>query len=265
MSGQLEDWQRQALQTEYKVCEQDNSGNFQGFWTLAAIFLGLSSAFFAGFIYAVIANKSLFNILLYQNEPRQTLTIGIIALIIGTANVVILRKLKGWHRRIMYNQGLNLSRMREIELDLDLAIYRGWRILAIDTWANILASDKRKKCDDQKWDKLKEKLKDGLDDEHIKKLDKREKEILGLLKQYFTEEGEAKRRHGKYELSSSSKHFPCILYTLMSLWVLLVIAAALLIIGISFWSIVGGIIVAIGVLITFAVLVHREQEHHLDQ
>jgi hypothetical protein len=83
---QLEDWQRQALLIEYQVCQEDNSANFQGFWTLAAIFIGLSSAFLAGLIYAVIANESVFSIILYHNDLKKTLTIGIIALIIGIRN-----------------------------------------------------------------------------------------------------------------------------------------------------------------------------------
>jgi hypothetical protein len=255
MSSQLEDWQRRALLTEYQVCQEDNSANFQGFWTLAAIFIGLSSAFLAGLIYAVIANKSLLSILLYHNEPQRTHVIVGIALAISIANVVILKNLKGWHRRIMFNQGVNLGRMREIELDLDLEMYRGWQIRAIDIWYDILKSDKRKQmtCDDQKWDKLKKKLEEGLDEKRHGKLDKRKGEILGLLDRYFSEEGKVSARYGKYELSSSRRHFPRILCTLMSLWVLVIVSALLA--SISVWSMLAGGLVAIVVLIAYAAVV----------
>ncbi len=183
---------------EYQVCEQDNAAIFQGFWTLAAIFIGLSSAFLAGLIYALIASKSLIDTMLTGNDPWETLVIGIIALVVSAANVVILRKLKGWHRRIMFNQRLNLRRMREIEVKLGMQ--KSLRVLAIENWQELeqeLNEFEREENNKDKFDKIKGEL---------------------------LEWRQRKRESKEYEPASSKKHFPCILYTLMSLWGLVIIA-----------------------------------------
>ena len=252
-SENLKESARQALLAEYQVCQEDNSANFQGFWSLAAIFFGLSSVFLAGLIYAVIANESLFSIMLYHNEPKKVLVVGIIALIIGIANVFILENLKGWRRRVMFNQGLNLGRMREIELDLNLEMYRAWQIQAINTWHDMLETDKEKKTAsaDQKWDSLKSKLGEGLDEESLKKLDERKDKILELLKRYFTEEGKVRSRHDKFEPSSSKKHFPFIQNTLLALWGL-VIGAALFAIGYLYLELLWAVIIGV---VAFAIVV----------
>jgi hypothetical protein len=218
--------ERQALLVEYQVCEEDNAANFQGFWTLAAIFLGLSSAFLAGFIYAVIANESLFSILLCRNDPSKTLLIGIIAIIIGVANVVILKKLKGWRKRIAFNQGEINRRMREIELQLGM-MQRGWRIYAIDRWYNDknLRDKKYTGVSEDVWKNLKPELqKDIIDSKTADRLDALLKDDLVRLIQRYFPKGRARDRD-KYETWSSGKHFPCILYTLMSLWVVVIAAA----------------------------------------
>jgi len=199
-----EEASEQALLTEYKVCEQDNAANFQGFWTLAAIFFGLTSVFLAGLIYAVIANESLFSIVLYHNEPKKTFVIGIIALIIGIANVVILRKLKGWHRRIMFNQGLNLRRMCEIEVLLGMR--KSLRVRGIEDWKELeqeLNEFEKEQKNKDKFEKIKRKLREWC---------------------------QRKRESKEYEPSSSRKHFPCILRTLMGLWGLVILGAIYIIV-----------------------------------
>ena len=191
--NQLTNEEKRALLVEYQVCEQDNAANFQGFWTLAAIFFGLSSVFLAGLIYAVIAN-----------EPQKTLVIGIIALVVSAANVFILWNINGWHRRIMFNQRLNLRRMREIEVKL--VMRKSLRVLGIE---------------DLK--KLKQELNEFEKEENDKdKFDKIRRELLEWCKH--------KRDCKEYEPTSSKKHFPRILCTLMSLWVLVITAATFLII-----------------------------------
>ena len=208
--------QEQIWLTEYQVCQEDNGAIFQGFWTLAAIFIGLSSAFLAGLIYAVIANKSLIDTMLTGNDPWKTLVIGIIALVVSAANVVILKKIKGWHGRIMLNQSVNRGRMLEIELILGMR--KEWQHLVLDRWYDIL-----KKKEDETWKNLKNKLKCKIDKKYHGKLYERKDEILGLIGKYF-KDGKVKDRPGKYKPSSSTKYFPCILYTLMSLWGLAIIA-----------------------------------------
>ncbi len=190
--------EEQAWLVEYKACQEDNSSIFQGFWTLAAIFIGLSSAFLAGLIYAVIANKSLIDTMLTGNDPWKTLVIGIIALVVSAANVIILRKLKGWHRRIMFNQRLNLRRMREIEVKVGMQ--KSLRVLAIENWQE-----------------LKQELNEFEREENNKdKFDKIKRELLEWCN--------CTKDCKEYEPPSSRKHFPCILYTLMSLWGVAIIA-----------------------------------------
>jgi hypothetical protein len=212
----------QALLTEYHVCEQDNVANTQGFWTLSAIFIGLSSAFLAGLIYAVITNKSILNLIQSQSTIKSTLTIGIIAIIIGIANLVILKKLKEWQTRIQFNLGINNRRMREI--DLILGTRKAWRIYAIDRWYEILKEKRwkdEKKNEQEKWDTLVTKFKDDIDPKYHKELHKLRVDTLELVEQYF-KNGRPINRNGKFEIWMSKKHFPCILHTLMSLWVLVI-------------------------------------------
>lgn len=217
----------EALLVEYQVCQEDNSAIFQGFWTLAAIFIGLSSVFFAGLIYAVIANESLLSILLCHNEPRKTVVIGVIALIIGIANVVILKKLKGWHKRIMLNQRVNLKRMLEIEFQLGMQ--RGWQHRAIDEWYKKCGGKKPTEDSEEVWKELKPLLEKEIDPrKSAGNLDTLKDDLVNLIQRYFPK-GHDKDRD-KYELPSSEKHFPCILYTMILLWVLVAVMAAFLII-----------------------------------
>lgn len=247
MNGnQLTPGEREALLLEYQVCEQDNAANFQGFWTLAAIFIGLSSALLAGLVYAVIANESLLNILLCNNDPPKTLVIGIIALIISIANVIIVEKLKGWHRRIMFNQGVINGRMRELELQLGV-MQRGWRIYAVDRWYDSFGDKEPTDKSDVVWEKLKPVLEKNVDPRSVDRLDILKGDLVRLIQQYFPKQ-QGKGDH-KYETWSSRKHFPWILYTLMSLWVLVI--ATVLFVGISVWNMLAGIIVATVIIITY--------------
>jgi hypothetical protein len=226
--------QKEVLLTEYSVCEQDNAANFQGYWTLAGIFIGVSSALLAGLIYGFLANESFLRGILF-NFNRKVISyeilFGVIALILALANITILKKLKGWHRRILQNQRINSGRMREIELELGMS--RSWKYVALDNWFKILKEDLsiETKSEPEKWDALKKELKQGLESKYHKKLEKQKDSILLLIKQYSEQNGKPKY---KYVSPSSKKHYPCILYTLMSLWVFVIAAVVFLIVDAYF-------------------------------
>ncbi len=80
-NGDITDEQRKILLIEYQVCEQDNDGNFQGYWTLAGIFIGVSSALLAGLIYGVMANDGSLRGILFHYNSKIALSVGLIALI----------------------------------------------------------------------------------------------------------------------------------------------------------------------------------------
>jgi hypothetical protein len=242
----------QALLAEYHVCEQDNVANTQGFWTLSAIFIGLSSAFLAGLIYAVITNKSILLLMQQsQSNDKSTIIIGAIAIIIGIANVVILQKLKEWQTRIQFNLGINNRRMREV--DLMLGTRKAWRIYAIDRWYEILKEKKweakkwedKGKSEQEKWNALEFKFRDGIDHKYHKELHKLRADTLELVEHYFIN-GKPINKNGKYEIWMSQKHFPWIIHTLMFLWVLVIITAVFLTISAYTswqWGIIGTTII----------------------
>jgi hypothetical protein len=97
----------------------------------------------------------------------------------------------------MFNQGLNLRRMREIEVKLGMR--KSLRILGIENWEELeqeLNEFEQKENNKDKFDQLKTEL---------------------------LEWRQRKRESKEYEPPSSKKHFPCILCTLMSLWGLVII------------------------------------------
>lgn len=242
----------EALLTEYQVCEADNAANFQGYWTLAAIFFGISSALLAGITYGVLSNEHLFNVLFCNNEPHKTLTAGVIAILLTIANIIILKKLKGWHTRAKFNQSVNLGRMTEIEFKLGMN--RWWRILVLDAWSDIekeknYKSDTESEFSEEKWEDLKNKIKKNYPKlgyhEEIGK--KHKKEAIQLINFYFSVKNKR-----KYASPSSEKYFPCILNTLMSLWVIVLALGVFLTVfayGRWWWGLLALVIGSIGYLI----------------
>jgi hypothetical protein len=225
--------EEQAWLTEYQVCEQDNASNFQGYWTLAAIFFGISSALLAGLIYGVLSNKSLFYILFYNDEPKKTFIVGTIAIVLALANIIILFKIKGWHRRIMYNQNNNSRRMREIELQLG-SMNREWRTYTIKKWTDRFGNKPSNECDEQIWQKLRSILVGELEDDLINKINSLQKPLVREIKNYFKD-----WKNKIYEHPSSRKHFPCILHTITFLWVIIISASIFLMITTYYYWMLG--------------------------
>ena len=227
----------QALLTEYQVCEQDNEANSQSYWTLAAIFIGLSTALLGGLLYAVITNDTLLNLLINMNETVTIRIVSIIALILGISMIIILQKLRGWLSRIQFNQRINQERMREIELELGMKME--WRKLAVNKW-NEISRCKRNKIDNprKRWSILRKKLKDEINPKYHTQLKELKEHLLYLV---------SNKSNRYYETRSSKKHFPWIIQTLMFLWVLIVTSALFSIIRMHtdwYWGFIAVVIVA---------------------
>ncbi len=133
---QLEDWHRQALLTEYQVCQQENSSNQLRFWTVAGIFIGVSSALFAGFLFGVLANDRLFRLFVKMiTEAGSGTKIWILRIIILVLSLVILSIfwfLRLWMRRVGFLCRINYERMRDIESRLGM--WQNWRIYGVDQY-----------------------------------------------------------------------------------------------------------------------------------
>jgi hypothetical protein len=221
MAEREKPWNYEALIEEYIVCEQDNAANFQGYWTLAAIFFGISSAILAGFIYGVLSNEHIFKALYNHEEPKMTLIIGLIAIILALANLVILKKLKGWHLRLLFNQQMNLKRMNEIEITLGLN--RWWRVPSADRYYECKGSK------EQKVDHVIKRLAEYSSDYEKIQL---KSNILKLIENLDFPRNfifrKSQQKKTIYEPPSSRKHFPFILHTIMFLWVLIIASAVLI-------------------------------------
>jgi len=257
--------QRQAWLTEYQVCSDNNISTGDTYWMVASIFFAISSGLLAAIIGGVLANDSLFNSLFCNNEPRKTLTVGIIALILAIANIIILKKLKGWQKRIRFNQSKGQERMREIELLFGMSYE--WRIHAIDKYHKWLECFKRKEsklCDKQIWKKVKRFLEkerneifnnfineDNLTEKSTKAFNKTLKEIENEIFLQCPKEKKCKRE-SDYEPPSSCKHYPWIINTIIALWVLvLVLSVFLIILAYPCWG-----LIILGIILILLLLIY---------
>ncbi len=132
----LQDWERQALLTEYQTCQQENSAESSSYWTLTSIFIGFSSALLGGLVYGVLSNKFLLQAILSKDadqlQNNEILLFGIITCLISIAVLFILYFLKRWLKRVSFLQQINFYRMRDIERDLGM--WASWRIHGVDHW-----------------------------------------------------------------------------------------------------------------------------------
>ena len=205
---------KEALLTEYEACQHDNDSSSLSYWTLAGIFIGVSSALLAGLIYGLLSNSILFQILLKvllresvpNSESRQIVALSIVILVLGAAIIIILKKLKQWLRRVRFLQQLNYERLREIELELGM--WKSWRVHSIDEWQDI---QRGKPCDNKIWNIIGNKLKENLNIKYSELLDKREYAVTELVKPPYP---------AKYERPTSRGVFNWILRTIISLWII---------------------------------------------
>ena len=121
---------RQTLLTEYQACQHDNSSTSLSYWTLAGIFIGVSSAVFGWLLYALISAAS------------QTFSLPIAISVVGGAIIAILYLLRRWLKRVQFLQAMNYERMREIEGEVGM--WKSTRIDALDRWDGLTDGEKTK-------------------------------------------------------------------------------------------------------------------------
>jgi len=202
----------EALLKEYEVCQQDINSTSSNYWTLAGIFIGVSSVLLAGIIYGVLANDNGFNAI--------DCTLRTLVTIFGVAIITILVFLWFWLKRVNYLTDRNYERMREIELDLGM--WKSWRVHSIDTWKD-LGFKSSDTLDDKKideiWNSMKGKLKERLPEKYFKRLRERKKELVQFCNR-------CNRFHPQhwYEGRSRNLHYIVILSILIGLWLSLILS-----------------------------------------
>ncbi len=129
--------------TEYQVCQDAIGSNVLSFWTLCAIFIGVSSALLAGLIYGLLTSEYLFDYFA-QGIGDQTYQhiwlLPIVVLVLGAGNVVILCSLLGWLKRVNYLSDRHYARMREIEryeIEHGRGMWKSWIIHGIDHYEEL--------------------------------------------------------------------------------------------------------------------------------
>ena len=134
---EIPDLQRRAWLAEYQACQQDNSSSGTSYWTMAAIFIGISSVLILGLGYGVITNAELQKMWLEQlqgkpSEIQAIQALQTISTVVGILIVLMLSFVRLWLRRIRLLQQINFHRMREIESQLGM--WKSWRVHGVDHW-----------------------------------------------------------------------------------------------------------------------------------
>ncbi len=215
--------ERETWLVEYQACEQESNSNALSYWTLAGIFIGLSSILLGGLIYSIVANIEIFTTIGVKDDA---FILRIIILIFGLAMLFILVFLWLWLKRTNYLMDINYARMREIELRLGMC--KSLRVLVLDKWnkvrrklgfktLNELSDDNINEIWQKtlKGKKEGEELAKGLSEESLGLLADRQEELFELCYRY-------KLQHC-YESPSRNLHFPAILIILMLLWLLTIL------------------------------------------
>jgi len=126
----------QALLTEYQACQHNNSSLGSTYWTLASIFIGISSAIFVGVLYAILSNTELLRAFLHiDGDTGYTEIIKAVQITITILSIfmfLLLVSLRLWLRRFRFLQQVDFDRMREIERQLGM--WKSWRVHGIDHW-----------------------------------------------------------------------------------------------------------------------------------
>ena len=132
----IPNWQRQAWLTEYEACQEKNSSDQIRFWTVAGIFIGISSALIAGLMYGILANELLFDLFLETiadaSDEREIWTLRIVISMLSLVILFIFWFLRLWMRRVGFLNQINYERMRDIERELGM--WHNWRVFGVDRW-----------------------------------------------------------------------------------------------------------------------------------
>lgn len=140
--------------SEYAACQQEVDSNSQCYWTIAAIFIGVSSALLAGFIYGILSNNDLLTLFVNAttvHADKQIWLLRIISVVLGTANIVILCALRRWLKRTNYINDRYFDRMRDIEKNKNM--FKSWIIYGIDKYNDLSCYEHQliRKYRDDKW------------------------------------------------------------------------------------------------------------------
>lgn len=204
-----------VLLTEYQVCQQAINGNIQSYWTLSGIFIGISSVLLGGLIYSLLSNQ------LNINTQIDINTIRTITTLMGIGVIIILIILRLWLARVNYLTDRSYERMREIEIDLGM--WKNWRIKAIDTWNkqkfqyfDSLSS----KNIDELWKKLRKELYKGISIKSRIKLDEVKSELINWCNMCNRDS-----RYRWFTGPSRVFHYNSVLIILSLLWLSTIIVA----------------------------------------
>lgn len=214
----------QALLTEYQTLQDDNSSSMTSFWTIAGIFIGISTALFAGLIYGVLANDRLFGVFVKMiTEAVSGTEIWVLRIIMSLLAVVVLFVfwfLRLWMRRIGFRQQINYERMRDIEQELGM--WHVWRVYGVDSY------------------------KDGKFDSSIKSF---EEMLLNYRKPEWWKKWRTIPRYGKPNRSNYDAIFGALIFLwsllIISVWLPIIAAFPMFIILMDFLLALGGTILVV--------------------
>jgi hypothetical protein len=187
----------QALLAEYQACQEDINSSGNSYWTMAAIFLGISSAIMLGLMGGIIINNDLLQLLVKSTAetsvPAEIQMLRNIVVVIAIAVILVIACLRLWLKRVTFLQQINYERMRDIESQLGM--WKSWRVHGVDHW-------KVETCDF---------------DKEIKEIDDKTR-----LKNYKAKEWWCGWKNRRKYARSSRCWFDVIIAALMFMWVFII-------------------------------------------
>jgi hypothetical protein len=202
--------EEQAWLVEYQACQQDANSNSSTYWTMAGIFIGISSVLLGGLLYGFLANIQAIRL-----ASANACALRTIIVIVGAGMIFILLFLHLWLKRVTYLSDEYYDRMCEIEIQLGMQ--RNLRVRVLDEWSKI-----HKKEINERWDELKKaKSIKRLPEESVSKLDQMKEELVQFCNRF-------KPQHW-YEKPSRYLHFPVILYILIVVWIFSIVIGLVII------------------------------------
>ena len=212
-----------ALLVEYQACQHDNNSSASTYWTLAGIFIGISSVLLGGLLYGILSNIQIIT----KISPNDASTLRIIISALGAAIIIILLFLYLWLKRVGYLMDKNYQRMREIELKLGM--WKSWRVHIRDQWNKMMPKKLRFKgffkssvelSDEQMnqiWAQVLEKEKKGLSKEYHGLLEEKQEKLIDLC--------DRSRLLPWYKHPTRDTHYKVIFFTLIVVWVFFIVMA----------------------------------------
>jgi len=219
--------EEQAWLAEYQACEHEAGTSGTSYWTLASIFIGISTALLGIIIYAILANQNLFSIFtkaistisLPGWPPDEIWMLRGIITVLAIVVIIILWKLRRWLKRVRFIQQVDFERMREIELELRM--WRGWRIHTLDRY---IPKHYDALSDEQLWAELRQQLEENLSTKYSSLINDREWVLVHLFKRFHPQSRWHRfRNKAGYEQPTGTWVFNWMFWPLISLWLVLLI------------------------------------------